>query len=310
MKDYVLFMQRKIIKLGTSTLVTSLPSKWILANNLKQGDSLTVVEEGPQVILSTKKEVRAKTAKLHIATPKDFMGRLIHTPYRFGYDRLEVSFDDPAVMPLIRRFLDETLGFEIVDQSEKSCVIEMVAKGLDEEFDKLLRRTFHLISGMLDDLASAVEKKEEDQKNILSDIIEREKMTDKLTYFCMRVLNTRMHQPGHTQYHMVLVWALEQIGDDIRDLAAHLLQESPSEGKLGRNLKGKEIVKISPHTFHLMEQAFKAFTQVYTKPTHEGLLKARNLTRQCRKNAVVDPHLWAPIWSLLSTLDHLLLVLP
>lgn len=303
-------MQRKIIKLGTSTLVTSLPSKWILANNLKQGDSLTVVEEGPQIILSTKKEVRAKTAKLHISTPKDFMGRLIHTPYRFGYDRLEVSFDDPAVMPLIRRFLDETLGFEIVDQSEKSCVIEMVAKGLDEEFDKLLRRTFHLISGMLDDLASAVEKKVEGQQNILSDIIEREKMTDKLTYFCMRVLNTRMHQPGHTQYHMVLVWALERIGDDIRDLAAYLLRDAPAEGKRSRNLKGEGTLKFSPQIFRLIGQAFTAFTQVYIKPTPEGLLKARNLTRQCRIKVVGDPKLWAPIWSLLSTLDHLLLLLP
>ena len=307
-------MERKIIKLGTATMVASLPSKWIKANNLSPGDVLTVHEEGPQLLLSARKEARRKVAKVHISSPKEFMGRLIHTPYRFGYDRLEITFDDPSVMPLIRQFLDETLGFEIVDQSESACTIEMVAKGLDEEFDKLLRRSFLIIQGMLDDIVRALEEKAgEHKQHLLHDVIERERMIDKLTYFCMRVLNMRVSPPGQGHYHMVLVWALEQIGDAVGQIAALLLDPTKDHKDIRHIRDSKDLrkdLRVAQDTIQLTAQAFKEFTSVYAKPTPEGLLRARNTTRQARKQVLCDSQLWAPVWSLLSTIDHLLILLP
>jgi len=287
-------MQRKIIKLGTATLVASLPSRWIKANNLKPGDTVSFQEKGSEITFSTKKELAAKTAKLHIKSSKDFMGRLIHTPYRFGYDRLEIKFDDPEVMPKIRRFLDQCLGFEITDQTEGSVTIEMVAKGMEDEFDKLLRRSMLIIQGMLDDLIRGIKTND---KPLLEDVSQREDTVDKLTHFCMRVINTRISEPGKSNYLCLTIQSLERLADDAAAIAAWASGTSLS--------KKDTISSIKP-----IESASRAFLDVrdaFQKPSAESILKARNAVRQAKKITIQDPSLAGPMYCALGTMDDMLM---
>ena len=39
-------MKRKVIKLGRATLVASLPSRWVNANNIEPGDEIDLEERG------------------------------------------------------------------------------------------------------------------------------------------------------------------------------------------------------------------------------------------------------------------------
>lgn len=297
-------MQRKIIKLGTATLVASLPSRWIKANGLKQGDLLSVDEQGSDLRFSTRKELGPKTARFKIAKAEDFMSRLIHTPYRFGYDRLEISFDDVQVMHLIRKSLDALLGFEVTEQGERHCVVEMVAKGMEDEFDKILKRAVLVIIGMFQDLAKAVQ---EEDKALLDDVIEREHMTNKLTHFCMRVLNSRVGEPSRTNYLSIVASSLEIIGDDLRDLARF---------SKGAKLKKQERDALTA-CVRSVQKAFEEFSIFLQKPSKESAFKIRNLLRQGRKVPLLEPgsaqsH-WTsipsgaagPLWSLLVTVDHM-----
>ncbi len=291
-------MQRKIIKLGTATLVASLPSQWIKANNLKQGDLLTVVENGHEVVLSTRKEAKARTSRIKIHSPKEFMGRLIHTPYRFGCDKLEVSFDDPAVMPLIRKALDQLLGFEIVDQTDRSCVIEMVAKGLEEESDKILRRLLLILKSMVEDLKRGIDAGDE---ALLEDVASREATTNKLAYFCLRVLNTRVGEPARSHYMSILLFSLEMLGDHLRDLALW--------AKIGTARLPKKERETVLKSVDAVSKSFNEFNNLFSKPSQEGLLRARNTLRGVRREALsnVDSSGSGPLWSLFSVMDHLLL---
>lgn len=284
-------LQRRIIKLGTATMVASLPSRWIKANNLKPGDIITLEEKGSEITLSTKKELGPKTSKIRIRSSKDFMGRLIHTPYRFGYDRLEIRFDDPQVMLLIRRFLDQCLGFEITDQTEGSVTIEMVAKNMEGEFDKLLRRSMLIIQGMLDDLTRAIGKNDH---SLLDDICQREDTVDKLTHFCIRVLNTRVYEPGRSNYTSLVVASLERVADDLGAIAGW----AKSASKKDRSSALKAIEAAS--------RSFADFTSFFQKPSQESALRARNAVRIAKKLQVLDPAMAGPLYSTLESIDDMI----
>jgi phosphate uptake regulator len=208
-------MRRKIVKLGPATLVTSLPSKWAKQFSLKAGDEVDMDEQGNTLIISTKKETKGKEVKLHISQKDKVMGRSIHGPYRFGADKLTITFDDAAVMPKIKGYLDELLGFEITNQAESSVTIEMVAKGMEEEFDKILRRTFLLILTMAKELPQAI--KEQDS-NKIDELIALEGMVNKLAYFLQRMLNSKTRESvSKTNLLFVMAWNFELIADDLRE---------------------------------------------------------------------------------------------
>lgn len=43
---------RKLVKHGPSTIITSLPSKWIKNNNFKAGDTIKIVEINNKLVIS------------------------------------------------------------------------------------------------------------------------------------------------------------------------------------------------------------------------------------------------------------------
>ena len=260
---------------------------------------MSVLEQGSQLILSAHKEPEQKIARIHIATPKEFMGRLIHSPYRFGFNRLEISFDDPKVMPMIRKFLDELLGFEIVDQTEHSCTIEMVAKGMENEFEKLLRRSMYIIQGMLREIAQGIEQ---GNHSAPIDIIEREKTVDKLLYFCMRVLNQNVIPPGKSNYLAILAWSLERIADDLCFFAL----SAKNQSILFSRHKSKTLRAVQ-----LTERSFTAFMEFFSKPSQKSLLEARNKVQHARKEIEGQMQLpFSPLWSCITALDELLIFFP
>ena len=49
-------MRRKVIKQGPSTLMVSLPSKWVKNKNIKRGDEINLFEQGEDIIISLEKK--------------------------------------------------------------------------------------------------------------------------------------------------------------------------------------------------------------------------------------------------------------
>ena len=135
-------MIRKVIKLAEKTLVVSLPSKWAKEHGVKKGAELEVEPGENKLIISTKKEQAPSKATIHLTGPLTLARKRIRTAYKRGFDELELTFSDPKTINAIKRELSELLGYEIIKQGEKHCIIKNIAKAMDEEFDNILRRLF------------------------------------------------------------------------------------------------------------------------------------------------------------------------
>jgi len=213
-------MKRKVIQIADSTQLVSLPRKWAQQYNIKKGDEIEIAEEGNTLRISTGKGLDVEKAVINIKNPSHFMRRSISSLYKLGYDEIEVDFEDAKVIDLIQKELDELLGFEIVNQTEGSCILKNIAPGLDTEFDSILRRIFLMNLSMAKDSYDSVVKGDLER---LDDIMKLESTNNKLTNFCERMLNKK----GYKDYKRVniiylIIVNLERIADEFRDLCDYI----------------------------------------------------------------------------------------
>ncbi|MEM4247397.1 MAG: AbrB/MazE/SpoVT family DNA-binding domain-containing protein, partial [Candidatus Woesearchaeota archaeon] len=141
-------MKRKVIQIADSTQLVSLPRKWCLQHGIRKGDEVEVEENGNKIQISTAKEALLETAKIHFSNSDTFLQRPLMTFYRLGYDQVEITFDDPQVIPRIQDEIERLMGFEIVNQTERSCVVKNVASAMDTEFESILRRIMLMLIEM------------------------------------------------------------------------------------------------------------------------------------------------------------------
>ena len=213
-------MERKVIQLAGKTLVVSLPSKWAKKYGVSKGDTISVEEEGKTLLVRTSKGVDVKKVQLSLKGPDEFIKRSIDVAYKKGVDELSMSFEIPKSKKAVEEVLDSTMGFEIISQGEKTCTVKSVAKAVEEEFDNILRRVFLTLLSMADESYDAVSKS---QFSRLSSIASSDKTINKLTNFCKRILNKKGYKEQKSNnYIYCIVWELERIGDEYRDICTAL----------------------------------------------------------------------------------------
>jgi len=246
-------MKRKIVEQGGLTAMISLPRKWIKKYGLKKGDEIEMNEQGPNLLVSTEKQITKGKQQIKIKDSSEFFGRLIHSPYRFGVNELEIRYDNPDVLYKINEYLDQLMGFEIVEEKEGYLKIEMIAKDFEADFDKVLRRIMLMMVNSCKELSEAVKKNDKTKYN---EIIQIEKTNNKLVHFCERLLNTKGYKDyKKTGLMYVFAWNMESVADAFRDLCKHLLDHKPR----------KEVIAL----FDRLQKYVKMFYDVYYTPSKE-----------------------------------------
>jgi len=214
-------MRRKLVKQGAATMMVSLPSKWIKDQKLNKGDEVEISEAERNLLISASKKGDVILKKeIKIATPDDYMNRLIDMPYVQGYDEIIIYFDDAAVMDLVVKETERLLGIEVVNQTASSCTIKNVAEAMEKEFESIFRRLFLLVKSMAEDSLKAAKAKDYEK---LKNIADLERMTHKYGLFCMRMLNKygyRKEKDAHFMFNTA--YTLLQIAQHYEDLCNHV----------------------------------------------------------------------------------------
>jgi phosphate uptake regulator len=205
--------RRKVIQQGKGTLTMSLPSKWIRQVGLSAGDELLVESKGMQLIVGpgsgrhTKKPVEIDLSGFS----KGLVYVVLENLYIRGDDEFRLHYEKPEIYDAISDAVRDLLGFEIVEHTAKGCVVKELAKGEGEDFDKVLRRIFLLILTIADDGVDAYRKGDTPMFEALQI---RDRSVNKLTSFCMRVLNKQGGMILSRAMHLyTLLTLLEHLGD-------------------------------------------------------------------------------------------------
>jgi len=175
-----------------------------------------------------------------------FVGRIISSLHKSGYDEILLRFKDESIMKTIQTKIESVfLGYEIMDQGSDFCIIRSISSGMEAEFDNILRRAFLVTKTFAGNVLENIKKGNFKQ---LEEAILLEKTNNKLTNFCERLINKKgFHKKSTFMY--LIVWQLEKIADDYKYICNYLTENN--------------VKKLDHEVVELLEKANVFYSSFY-----------------------------------------------
>jgi phosphate uptake regulator len=207
-------------------LTVSLPSDWLKKHHVTKGDEVHVSVESDGIRITPAQRSSQMSAVIDISgLDRTMIMYVIRSLYRRGFDKIEVSFNQPrvvytrknkvvAVADIINTEVARLIGFEIVEKNETRIVISDFSKSPDSDFDPIVRRIFLLIKGSLEQLIT-LPKDKSDQLQL--NIKQTHDEVTKFISFAMRSLNKNTplsYDKSTYYYHMLGI--LDRFMDNIK----------------------------------------------------------------------------------------------
>jgi len=236
-------MRRKLVKQGHNAMTVTIPSSWIKKFDLKGGDEISLIEEGNRILISVD-QLKEKKIEFDMRGNAKYLYRSLGVLYRLGYDEIKVNFQNPKIIDELQIEIDNMLGYEILDQGENCCVIKSVAGILEKEFDPTLKRIFSML---INGGEYSLEILKEGEIKDLEKVKNFERINNRLTNFCERLLNKYGYKDANkTMLIYCMVWGLEQIADDYKNIWNYLInKEKNGKKKLITSSEIKSYVEIN-----------------------------------------------------------------
>ena len=176
-------MRRKLVEQGGTTMMVSLPSKWIKRFDLKKGDEIIIEEDGKMIHLSTDTINRSRAIQIDLRDMNDRVIKwIISGLHKFGFDEIEILYNQPDVLPVVDWLLKNLMiGFALIEQTSKRIVLKNITQDTEAEFNATLRRAFLVTNALAESSIEAIREKEFDT---LKSLISLEETNNQLTNFC------------------------------------------------------------------------------------------------------------------------------
>jgi phosphate uptake regulator len=304
-------MKRKAVQHGPSTLIVSLPTKWVVKNNIARGAELDVVEKGNELVISAQPVPREKKIEVDISgLDRSMLIYTVRALYRQGYDEILLRFNSPVVvhartgekttvLSLVHQEINRLIGFEVMEEHEDSCLITDLEEVSLKDFDQVLRRILLLLVDLTKDL---LERLRAGDAELLGIVEEKHDTITKFISYCLRLLNKRSHpRPEHTPYYFHIIALLDRITDIIKFSARDLRTYGK---KPGNELLG--IVAIIAEQVEQYSKLFYAFENSRITTMNEQRYKAEQLLRRIKSAPSAEMIAAASLFQILETATHLI----
>lgn len=294
-------MKRRLVKHGASTMMISLPSKWIKNFNLGKGDELDVEEKGKELIITTEKELEQKNkAVIDITGYSPLVNRIMISLFVKGLDELEVKFKDKReIEDFQKRVINELLGFEIMKQTNNSLLLRDISGVQLQEVNDIIKRIFFIIDSMAEELVIALEK---DQS--LDPVIDTDTSVNRFCHFCLRILNKK----GYTEFNQTpqvygIVSRIEEAGDIIKRIAKDSKKIKPRKEYI-------EIIKDLKSQIKLFKDLFFSHEKKELIKFSKDYEKIKEKIKQIKQKTLIDFHLFDLNETIIKMNNLLMVILP
>lgn len=256
-------MKRKVAKIGPSTLMVSLPNKWVKAYGVKQGDELEVIENNAELVVRSDSRAKIGEKTIDIEEMDNMVYRLIGALYKRGYSNVKILFHNNKQLQSIYKVLSDTcIGLEILDNGKGYVVLKQVAETSQDEFNNIIRRLFIFLTENVNNSIEAVKNLDADE---LNNLVLNDKNINRYSDLARRLINSRILQNAPEGPLYYIVEQLEKIGDEYRDMFKYLLEAKYKiDGKLLALYK--EVAELLSHFYKLFYTFnFKSLEEFYFK---------------------------------------------
>ncbi|MGC8948470.1 MAG: PhoU domain-containing protein [Thermoprotei archaeon] len=312
---------RKVQKLGQTSLVVTLPKKWVNNVKLKQGDLVFLTPEAdgslklmPKKLAKSEAEEITYIVNADLCTEPRMLERVITACYLLGYDKIIVKTSKPKLelqhLQEIRNSVNRHSELSIFDQKPDMVVIQCFVDPTRFPLQSLMKRMFNLVNSMLNFVFHAFSSGD---LSLLEEIGYIEKEIDRLYWLSLRQLflaqSNReaakaigIEEPLQILGNRAIVKALEEIADSIEDASLIILKLKEKE-KISDRIKGmtdfiQSIQKISEDTQKaLFELDFKTANSIIERVSS---LKLPNGFEISNISSVIESILFAKIYEILD----------
>lgn len=257
-------MERKIISLGRTSLVVSLPKHWVELNELKRGDvvSLAVQRDRSLVVFpSVQKKKESKEITLYIDTNErePLIVRRIIGCYLNGYSGIKVLSKKIFSVPQRKaiRNIVRMLYMRIMESDSKSMYIQTLIDETKASLELAIHR-MHLIShSMGRDAMNSLKNRD---VMLAKAVFSLDDDVDHFSFFLLRLLRDAAQDtilanqldidPLDCMDYQTLVYRVEHAADHSANIAKHLILLNGSRQKIPDNIltllftAGAEVVKL------------------------------------------------------------------
>lgn len=242
-------MKRKLIKIGDSTLLISVPREWVVANNLGKGDEIEIQADQDKLTLWCDSRVKKERLVIDVTEFGNMLSRLIYSVYRIGIDEVEFRTSNSESIDSIKSTIwKEAVGYEIIDQGQNFCKIVNVSGKIDD-FQNILRRLFLVTLTMSGEAADSLRKGRGFEK-----IIYMEQENNRLATMLIRAINKYgshgFKKAGPLYY---IIQELERIGDQYKYLAQLMMKKN------GKAPLSRQALRIFEDSSGLLRDVYDFF---------------------------------------------------
>jgi len=250
-------MKRKVALIGPSTLMISLPSKWVKKYGIKKGAEIEVEEIGNNLVVSLKESDKVTSKSIDLEKLDKSVYRLIGALYKKGYDEVSIKFNSSSQLNDLMDVLSKTCpGYEVIEHGSDHLKVKEVSKPKVEDFNNILKRCFLFLISVSEESLSVIKS---DNTTELNKVILKDSLINKYSDFCRRLLNKSIIEPNTSTSYYNIVEQLEKIGDSYRDLCNSVIQN-----KIKVN---KETIQV----YHEVNNYLKEFHDLFYKFNLEKL---------------------------------------
>jgi phosphate uptake regulator len=264
--------KRKIMQLGRSSLVISLPQEWINLTNAKKGDMVDIEikrDRSLAILPNMDEEETPEKITLHIdpTEHKDSITRSIIACYLNGYTNIQLiskKIFTPSQQTAIRKWT-KNLYMRVLEADLKSVEMEFLVDELRVSIEANVRRMFNICKSMITDIMDALKTQD---AGLARSIFSLDDEVDHFSFFILRLLRRASLNPGLSNKleldpikildYQVLAYRIEHVADQAASIASILMSLHTEKSKIPQNILDL-IVKAGKDASQQLDAAFDAF---------------------------------------------------
>ena len=243
-------MERRIMSLGRSSMVISLPKNWLQLNELNKGDvvSFAIQRDRSLVVYpSARKKPTSKEITLRIGQneDEDLIFQKIIASFLNGYSGLTLISEKIFTVPQRKaiRNIAGRLFMRIMESDSKGVYMQTLTDESKASLDQVIQR-MHLISqSMCEDVLNSLKNND---LSLAKSVFSLDDDVDQFSYFILRILrnaaqntilaNELRIDPVDCMDYQALVYRIEHAANYIADIASHIIMIDGTRQKIPDDL--------------------------------------------------------------------------
>jgi phosphate uptake regulator len=274
---------RRVQMTGGSSFIITLPKEWVKTVNIGKNDPIGLLQQPDGTLLVTPKMDKEQTKKTITFEVKNgekqsFLFRKLIGAYIAGYNAITIR-SKPRIQPktrsTIRRFIQTTIGQEVVEETDTSITVKDLLNPSEMPFHRTIKRMHIITKGMYEDTTTALRTKD---KKLAEDVIRRDSEVDRLHWLVARqhrIIQQNVNfvekmgitvDTATTAYLISRI--LERIGDHINRIAEYVIL------MIDNKIEDEIINKVeyaSKQSLTLLNKSIGAFTKKEIKEANETI---------------------------------------